>query len=163
MPGLMRDLEELVEPPALTGSVSYRLRLLQIAAYKSFEKVVSGFGTAPRYYGMLKLIQANPGIHQMRLAEAIYLDRSSLVPIIEALSNEGWLERRPTRHDRRVRRIYLTDLGERQLALLDAEVERHEAMVTEGFEAAEIQRLLADLGRIDANLRGFLSVSNEGA
>ncbi|GHF52517.1 MarR family winged helix-turn-helix transcriptional regulator [Seohaeicola zhoushanensis] len=160
MAGVMRDLEDLVEPEALTGSVSYRLRLLQIAAYKSFEKTITGFGAAPRYYGMLKLVQANPGIHQMRLAEAIFLDRSSLVPIIEILSREGWLERRDAKSDRRVKRIFLTDEGQDKLARLEAEVARHEAVITDGFTPAELDRLRGDLARIDANLRGFLAAPN---
>ncbi|MBL3704303.1 MarR family transcriptional regulator [Sulfitobacter sp. BDSS02] len=156
MARVMRDNTDLVEPPALYESVSYRLRLIQIAAYKSFEKQVSGFGSAPRYYGVLKLVQANPGIHQMRLAEAIYLDRSSLVPIIDTLNKEGWLKRRVTSHDRRVKRLFLTDQGEQDLAALDTEVGRHESMMTSGFSIGEKARLLRDLARIDANLRSYL-------
>jgi DNA-binding MarR family transcriptional regulator len=156
MARLLRDNSDLVEPEAIYGIVSYRLRLLQIAAYKCFERQVAGFGSAPRYYGLLKLVQANPGIHQMRLAEAIYLDRSSLVPIVETLSREGWVERRTTNHDRRVRRLYLTERGEADLVRLDTEVSRHEAQLTHGFSKAESKRLVADLARIDANLRGYL-------
>lgn len=162
MAELMRDIEEMVEPAALTASVSYRLRLLQIAAYKSFEKTVTDFGAAPRYYGLLKLVQANPGIHQVRLAEAIFLDRSSLVPIIETLSREGWLDRRSTERDRRVKRIFLTEEGARRLVLLEAKVEAHEAMITGGFDRADLARLLHDLDRVGANLRAFLSHSSGG-
>lgn len=157
MSGVMRDNRDLIAPPALSGSVPYQLRLIQIAAYKSFEKQVSGFGSAPRYYGVLKLVEANPGIHQMRLAEAIYLDRSSLVPIVEALSREGWLERRATADDRRVRCLFLTDRGRQDLPALDREVDRHEAMVTEGFTDRELDRLRNDLSRIDGNLRAFFA------
>lgn len=153
MDEVIRDRDGVVEPEILLSQVSYRIRLLQIAAYKSFEKVVTGFGTAPRYYGLLKIVQANPGIPQTRLAEAIFLDRSSLVPIIETLTKEGWLERRPTPRDRRVRRIYLTATGEEKLTRLDARVVAHEATMTAGFSEAETTRLLGYLDRIDENLR----------
>ena len=86
---ILRQGDDVAEPDDLMRRVSYRIRLLQIAAYKSFEKKVQGFGTAPRYYGLLKIVQANPGIAQTRLAEAIFLDRSSLVPILVALTREG--------------------------------------------------------------------------
>lgn len=152
---IMRDVAEVVEPEVLAGSVSYRIRLLQIASYKAFEQIVTGFGSAPRYFGMLKLIEANPGIPQTRLAEAIYLDRSSLVPIIDALGREGWVERRSAEKDKRVRLVYLTDHGAEQLALLEREVLAHEQAVTAGLSRTEKAQLLALLHRVDANLRAL--------
>ena len=152
-PGIMRDVAEAVEPGFLADSVSYRIRLLQIASCKAVEQQVTGFGSAPRYFGMLKLIEANPGIPQTRLAEAIFLDRSSLVPILETLTREGWVERRPTPQDRRVRRVFLTSAGQSRLAGLEREVVRHESMVTDGLSKADKAQLLALLGRVDANLR----------
>ncbi|MFP4274388.1 MAG: MarR family winged helix-turn-helix transcriptional regulator [Paracoccaceae bacterium] len=157
MDEVIRDRDEVVVPPDLLGRVSYRIRLIQIAAYKNFEKVVTGLGTAPRYYGLLKIVEANPGIPQARLAEAIFLDRSSLVPILEALTAEGWVERRTTERDRRLRRVYLTPQGETRLALLECEVARHEAMMTRGLSEAEKARLLSSLDRIDANLRDAIA------
>lgn len=152
---IMRDVAEVVEPEVLAKAVSYRIRLLQIASYKAFEQTVTGFGSAPRYFGMLKLIEANPGIPQTRLAEAIYLDRSSLVPIIDALSLEGWVERRNAEKDRRVRLVYLTDHGAAELARLERDVQAHEAEVTEGLSDAEKAQLLALLDKVDANLRAL--------
>ncbi len=144
---------DVVEPEELAMSVTYRIRLLQIAAYKSFEKVVTGFGPAPRYYGMLKIIEANPGITQTRLAEAIFLDRSSLVPILESLTKEGWIDRKDAPQDRRVRRVYLTELGQERLTALETEVDRHEAQITEGLSEEEKAQLVRLLGKLDANLR----------
>ena len=143
----------VVEPSELTESVSYRIRLLQIAAYKSFENVVSGHGSAPRYFGMLKIVEANPDITQARLAEALFLDRSSLVPILVALSREGWIERRPSPEDKRVRQVYLTGDGQVRLARLEREVIQHETMMTTGLNTDEKAELLRLLDRIDENLR----------
>lgn len=157
MSNIMRDNTNLVEPNALKESVSYRLRLLQIASYKSFEKQVTGFGIAPRYYGLLKLVQSNPGIHQMRLAEAVFLDRSSLVPILEALEKEDWVERRVTERDKRIRCVFMTASGEDRLTQLDEKVKQSETELTAGFSKTEMTRLLADLDRIDNNLRHVLN------
>jgi len=160
----MRHIDKVSLPETLTEMVSYRIRLLQIAAYKSFERVVTGFGTAPRYYGMLKIVEANPGIPQIRLAEAIFLDRSSLVPILSALTREGWIERKPARGDRRVRRVFLTLQGSALLEQLDTMVAKHETMMTQGLDDADRTRLLELLTRIDANLRTELSqTDNAGA
>lgn len=160
--GIMRDVAEAVEPEVLSGSVSYRIRLLQIASYKAFEQKMKGFGSAPRYFGMLKLIEANPGIPQTRLAEAIFLDRSSLVPILDALTREGWVERRGTPKDKRVRRVFLTPEGTGRLAVLEGQVNAHEAMVTAGLSVEDKARLLALLAQVDANLRAALGAGGSG-
>ncbi|MBV7410387.1 MarR family winged helix-turn-helix transcriptional regulator [Maritimibacter sp. DP1N21-5] len=150
---VMRDVADVVVPDALDGSVSYQIRLLQIASYKIFEQRVTGHGSAPRYFGLLKIVEANPGIPQARLAEAIFLDRSSLVPILETLTKEGWIERRKTATDKRVRRVFLTAGGVDKLAALEGEVRAHEAMVTAGLSSEDKGLLLSLLARVDANLR----------
>ena len=62
----------------LEDLIGYRIRLVQIAAYKDFESVTKGFGQAPRYFGLLSLVEANPGLPQGKLAEAsISFDRAS--------------------------------------------------------------------------------------
>ena len=152
---VMRDVADVVMPDLLSGSIPYQIRLLQIASYKSFEQRVAGHGSAPRYFGMLKIVEANPGIPQARLAEAIYLDRSSLVPILETLTKEGWIERRKTATDKRVRRVFLTEMGQARLHVLEAEVRAHEAMIVRGLTAAEKTTLLALLARVDGNLRDY--------
>lgn len=141
-----------IEPARLANLVSYRVRLVQIAAFKSFEAVTHGFGSAPRYYGALTLIATNPGISQSRLAEAIYLDRSSLVAILETLAREGLIERRASQTDRRVRQVFLTDVGARMLTQLDDLASAHEARMVKGLTKAERALLLSLLRRIDENL-----------
>ena len=161
MRDVIRHIEEVSQPDVLSAQVSYRIRLLQIAAYKSFERIVTGFGTAPRYYGLLKIVEANPGISQTRLAEAIYLDRSSLVSILSTLTDQGWIERKPTHKDRRVRRVFLAPDGAARLSLLDIEAARHEAIMTQGLSEAERAMLLHLLDRLDDNLRTSLAQSVE--
>ncbi|MAM60065.1 MarR family transcriptional regulator [Maritimibacter sp. UBA3975] len=151
--GIIRDVADLTEPDVLAHAVSYRIRLLQIASYKAFEQKATGHGSAPRYFGMLKLVEANPGITQTRLAEAIFLDRSSLVPILDTLTREGWIERRKAPEDRRVRRVHLTPDGAQKLSALEVEVRAHETALTDGLSQEDKDRLLVLLDRLDTNLR----------
>ncbi|MEQ9812302.1 MAG: MarR family transcriptional regulator [Azospirillaceae bacterium] len=140
-------------PPDLRDQVSYMVRLIQISAYKNFEKHTTGFGSAPRYYGLLRLVEANPGITQSRLAEAIYLDRSSLVPILDTLESEGYLVRTPSETDKRVRCIALTPAGRGRLDELKVHVRRHEDLIVHGLTEEERAVLRRLLQRIDGNLR----------
>jgi MarR family transcriptional regulator, lower aerobic nicotinate degradation pathway regulator len=143
-----------MEQGFLADLVSYRVRLVQIAAYKDFEeKSKKTFGSAPRYFGLLQLIEANPGLPQARLAEEIHLVRSSLVPILDKLQVEGLVERRASPADRRSNAVWLTARGKTILARLRPVVAEHEKRLTEGFSEDQKTELLELLHKVDANLR----------
>ncbi len=133
--------------------VSYYVRLVQIAAYKNFEAVSQQYGVAPRYFGLLSLIETNPGMPQSRLAEAIHLIRSSLVPILDRLEADGLVERRSSDIDRRHKSVWLTARGKKTVTQLRRVVLHHEARLLVGFSKQEKQQLLEFLKRMDRNLR----------
>jgi MarR family transcriptional regulator, lower aerobic nicotinate degradation pathway regulator len=137
----------------LEDLIGYRIRLVQIAAYKDFETVTKGAGQAPRYFGLLSLIEANPGLPQGKLAEAIHLVRSSLVPIIDNLEIEGLVERRAAKGDRRLKALWLTSKGKKILARLRPHVAAHEERLTAGMSKEDKATLLRLLRRVDVNLR----------
>lgn len=135
------------------ASVGYKLRLAQIMAYQAFEAQVSNYGSAPRYLGLLCVIQANPGQLQSRLAEAVALKRSSLVPILDRLGKEGILERRATKNDRRSNTVWLTKYGAEVVEELTKEAARHEEVLSQDLSAEERANLLASLDTIIMRLR----------
>jgi DNA-binding MarR family transcriptional regulator len=142
----------------LWDSVGVAVRLVQIAAYKDFEENARAFGQAPRYFGLLALIQTNPGLSQTQLAASLHLVRASLVPILDKLSAAGLLERRPDANDKRINRVWLTPKGEKLMIRLGRASDAHEERMTAGFSAAERQTLLSYLQRMDSNLRAARGV-----
>lgn len=145
------DPNEIRFPPELQ-SVSYWIRQLQIGAYKNFESTTAGYGSAPRYYGLLKFIEHNPGLPQSRLAECVMLDRSSLVPILDTLENEGVIERTRNPADKRLRCAHLTDRGADLVGALDQLARQHEARLTQSLDPDERTQLLALLQRVAKDL-----------
>lgn len=143
-----------LSPGELEGFVGYRLRLAQIAAYRAFEGKLGRYGTAPRYLGLLAIIRCNPGQPQSRLAEAIALGRSTLVPIIDRLEADGLVERRPSPSDRRYKSVWLTAKGRRVVADLTAKARAQEDRLSRGLSAEERGTLLRLLGRVVDNLEG---------
>ena len=139
------------------GTVGYKLRLAQILAFRAFEQRLAAEGRAPRYLGLLSVIRAHPGQPQSRLAEAVALQRSSLVPILDQLAADGLIERRPSTADRRANGVWLTPEGERRVRELMAEARRHDAQLTEGLTEAEAGTLLALLDRVVGNLEMSLA------
>ena len=135
-------------------SLGYRLRLAQILAYRNFEERITDHGATPRYLGLLGIVAANPGQPQNRLAEAVGLQKSSLVTILDRLEKDGILERRPVPEDRRAKGVWLTDHGEEVVAELSREALDHEDSLTRGISPEDRERLLDMLGQVIENLRG---------
>lgn len=137
----MSDLRHGILPKLL----GYRLRLAQQAVFDDFAASVEGI--SPGRLGVLVLIDANPGISQSRLAEAVQRDRSTMVGVIDGMEESGWVERRPGK-DRRTNSLVLTRAGRAFLERTLKQIEAHEDRVAGRLTSAERIRLLSLLSRI---------------
>jgi DNA-binding MarR family transcriptional regulator len=150
------------ERPAATGDelelgilpqlVGYHLRLAQVAVFRDFTLRLEDFAMSPGRFGLLALIEANPGLTQARLAKAIRLDRSTMVPVLDRLEAAGYVERRPAPGDRRSNGVWLTAQGSALLRRMQRPVAEHERRMLVGFTAREKRRLIELLQRIRYNL-----------
>lgn len=131
----------------LPGLLGYQLRLAQLAVFRDFERSFAPLDLSPGRVGMLVLIEANPGLSQSQLAEAVGLDRSTLVPLIDAFERARLVERRAGQ-DRRTNELWLTRSGARQLAQMKRQVAQHEARITRGLTRSEVRALLELLGKL---------------
>jgi len=82
------------------------------------------------------------------VAEALGLNRSTMVPIIEKLHDKGWLVRERTPEDRRTVLLRLTDDGRRAMRQLRREVERHEARLSEALAGLDYDNFMRGLRRL---------------
>ncbi len=130
---------------ALPDLLGYRLRLAQQAAFRDFAASVQGL--SPGRVGLLILIDANPGVTQSRLAEAVRRDRSTMVGVIDLLEARGLVERRRG-DDRRTNGLWLTRAGRLLLARALRRIAEHERRIASRLSAAERRRLLELLGKI---------------
>ena len=131
-----RSALELGVLPQLLG---YRLRLAQQAVFRDYAASVGEL--SPGRAGMLILIEANPGVPQGRLAEAMRLERSTMVGVVDSLEERGLIERRRG-SDRRTNGLWLTRPGRLLAARLRRRIERHERDVAAGLSDAERAQLL---------------------
>ncbi|MGQ0511263.1 MAG: MarR family winged helix-turn-helix transcriptional regulator [Betaproteobacteria bacterium] len=130
---------------ALPELLGYRLRLAQQAAFRDFAASVQGL--SPGRVGLLILIDANPGVTQSRLAEAVRRDRSTMVGVIDLLEAKGLVERRRG-YDRRTNGLWLTRPGRQLLARALRRIAEHERRIAARLSAAERNRLLKLLDKI---------------
>lgn len=132
---------------ALPELLGYRLRLAQQAVFQDFAASVQGL--SPGRVGLLVYVDANPGVTQSRLAEAVRRDRSTMVGVLDQLEARGLVERRRGL-DRRTNGLWLTRAGRAFLARALRAIERHERRIAAKLTPAERRRLLGLLAKIGA-------------
>lgn len=128
----------------LPDLIGYNLRQAQVAVFLDFAATVDGHDITPGQFGVLILIEANPGLNQSQLGVAMGVDRSTVVAVIDRLEARRLVARRPAPQDRRSYALELTPEGSRILAELRPEVLAHEAHIAADLSPAE-QRTLIDL------------------
>lgn len=139
------DNKQKLRQGALPQLLGYRLRLAQQAVFRDF--AVSVHGLSPGRIGLLIYVDANPGVTQSRLAEAVRRDRSTMVGVLDELEARALIERRRGA-DRRTNGLWLTRAGRKLLARAVRSIAAHERRIAARLSAAERRQLLALLGRI---------------
>jgi DNA-binding MarR family transcriptional regulator len=136
---------DALRPGLLPQLIGYRLRLAQQAVFRDFAASVGE--VSPGRAGILLLIDANPGVPQGRLAQAVHLERSTMVGVVDALEERGLVERRRGT-DRRSNGLWLTTPGRALVTKLKRRIEAHERRVAAHLsptERADLLRLLEKL------------------
>src|SRR3954469_2731646 len=127
--------------------IGYRPRVAQQAVFRDFASQVGEL--SPGRAGIMLLIEANPGVAQGRLAEAVRLDRSAMVGVVDSLQDRGLIERRRGA-DRRTKGLWLTPAGRAFALRLRRRIEHHERRVAARLTDAERAQLLFLLGKLAA-------------
>ena len=99
-------------------------------------------------YAALVAIDAQPGLDATRLAAIIAFDRSTIGDVLERLQAKGWVLRRASAADRRVKHLELSPQGEDLLAAVRPAVGRVQRRLLERLDGREQAVLLALLARI---------------
>src|SRR5260370_17281538 len=96
---------------AVYTAPGYLFRRMQQIAVAIFMEECRDHDLTPVQFAALVAIHTHPGIDATRLSAVIAFDRSTLGNVIERLEAKGYIERKPSRGDKRIKLLYLTRSG----------------------------------------------------
>lgn len=133
----------------LDGLLGYMLRRAQLAVFQDFIVKMKDFGLRPAQFSVLAIIQANPGLKQSRVSEALGINRANFVALLDELEKRKLARRAPAEGDRRSNALYLTPQGEAFLNDAFRHLQaQHESRLNDVLGTNDKQRLLALLGKL---------------
>lgn len=134
--------------------IGYNLRLAQLRVFDHFRETLRNAGDpviatiTPGLFRILILVRDNPGLNQSRLAAAVGIDRSTLVPILNKLGKLGLIERRPSRSDGRAHSVHLTFEGASTVGRMEDLVDQHEQEIANSLTKRERMQLIGLLRKL---------------
>jgi DNA-binding MarR family transcriptional regulator len=121
-------------------------RLWRVSHERTAEALES-VGLTPPLFALLNVLGARRGAIQQEIGQAMGIDPSTMVSLIDQLESAGLAKRRTHPKDRRAREVSITPKGRRALERARALATKVEDEVLRGLSAAERGQLLTLLRR----------------
>lgn len=132
----------------LAESVAYHLRRAQLASFRHFAERVRAPKATPTQFSSLVLIETEPGMSQVDLGGILGMDRATTMTVIDKLQHRRWVERRPSRVDRRKHELHLTPAGAEALRSMKRTVAALEREFCAPLTDSESRQLLELLRKL---------------
>ncbi len=107
----MQQSRVLVAEETPFDNIGLLLSLASAQGVAAANAVLRPRGLNSRSYSLLELLHQADAVSQRGLADALRLDPSQIVSLVDGLERRGLVERRPNPDDRRQRSVVLTDEG----------------------------------------------------
>jgi DNA-binding MarR family transcriptional regulator len=150
-------------PPAavditpLPDAVGYMLRRAHLVVVKNFMTVCRELDIRPAQYGILTVIENNPGLKQIDVGLALGIKRTNMVALIDTPQKRDLVRRVTVRSDRRSYALHLTPKGKGFMSRLRARVAKHEQEIGAALGAHGREQLLSQLRVLQQRLPPIVS------
>lgn len=142
-----RTAAEAVNIGLLDESVGYLLRRAQLVVFDDFIKTLAPVDLRPAQFSVLVAIERNPGLSQVQVCDALGIQRTNFVPLLDELEKRG-LARRERGADRRSYALHLTEAGEALMRQARREYAGHERRINETVGAEGYSQIIQLLRKL---------------
>lgn len=140
--------EEPLVQTHLRQFVGYEMKLAYLLIQNDMMRVLKPTGLRIVTFSALGIVVENPDISQTQLAQALQIERSGVVVIVDELENADLISRNKVEGDRRSYALRATLKGRKLWNRTEKLVHEHEDGILSGLSAVERETLKALLGRI---------------
>jgi len=139
---------ETAPTPPGRSPASFLLAQVGAHAASQFAERLRTLKLAPRHAGILRILNANPGLTQQTLAATLGMVPSRLVDFVDEMEERGLVERREDANDRRRYALHLTEKGRSTLEVIGHIAREHSQALLAALSAEERLQLANLLQRI---------------
>lgn len=105
-------------PPVILERMGFLLNRVMLKQRELVEGVLKPYGLIGKHLGILLLIQERGSLPQQEIGKCMYIDRTTMVAMVDDLERLGYVERKAHPTDRRAHALYLTAKGREVLPKL---------------------------------------------
>ena len=139
-------------PPHMPASIANSTAMMLVrASHRGFEcavRALETLGLHVRHMPVLDTLVAEGPMSQTQLTEATWIDRTTMVAIIDELEQMGLVERAKDPSDRRAHRVQLTPTGRERVGRAEAAHQSADEALLAPLSPEERQTLRALLTRV---------------
>ena len=125
-----RESEPSKRRPVALGDLSnllgYRIRRAQLWVFKEIGRKLASLEISPAQLSVLIVIDANPGVNQLAVAEVLSIERAGLGRLVDHLEKRRLVTRAASSINRRYYVLYLTEAGAEMLGRIRPILAEHE-------------------------------------
>ncbi|MCA8881401.1 MAG: MarR family transcriptional regulator [Rhodobacteraceae bacterium] len=127
----------------------YTMKRAFLALRADVTATLAPFELRTATFSALGIIIENPDLTQSQLAQALGVERSGIVVLVDELENRDLISRNKVKGDRRSYALRVTLAGRRLWQKAEAAMQRHEDRICSGLSAAEREALNDMLRRVE--------------
>lgn len=124
-----------------------------------FDRQVSALGVTRAQWMVLARLARRPGCSQTELADMMEMERATAGRLVDRLEENGLVRREPDPRDRRVRRVFPTDLATGQQAQMRAVADTIVNDALSDLDQEQQETLMTLMESVRARLSSIVSAS----
>ena len=136
-------------------SIGLQLKLTKNIMEVEHNKYLKEFGISTEQGLLLKSVYEMPGCTQTQLSEFLHKDKTTITRMLDTLVKRGKLERKSSKKDRRIHKIYLTQATSQNVEKISPIFEKRQEELKMIIDEKEYEITLKVLNQIKEYYRGL--------